>query len=197
MTGELFVLILGCALLGIGAVGGGVKVKELEVPSLRKGTRILSGIVGVFLIGLSLLLSPPKWLGNFAVEPTQASIRPAETIVVQAKQPKTIHFSIVDNLGDGQVMEKVEIKLDGKKVGQLEVDGSRTADALRIETEAGADGSDTKTVTLEYVATQGWVGVDQSTKLASTETITVQDNMTYSLAMDYETGEIYLSTDVR
>ena len=54
MTLPIVLAIAGCIALLIGLFGGGVKAKEIEVPKLPVGPRILSSLVGMVLIGASI-----------------------------------------------------------------------------------------------------------------------------------------------
>lgn len=79
----IVVIIGGIALL-VGLFGGGIKVKEFEVPQLPGWVRCLSGLVGVLLIAIAIWLSaqeaaPPAPL---AATPEAAAVSspPAQTI---------------------------------------------------------------------------------------------------------------------
>jgi len=53
---QIVLAITGCIALLIGLFGGGVKAKEIEIPKIRVGPRILSSLVGVALIGTAIRL---------------------------------------------------------------------------------------------------------------------------------------------
>lgn len=57
MTLQIVLAIAGSIALMIGLFGGGLKAKEIEIPTLARGQRILSGLVGIALIGVSIWLS--------------------------------------------------------------------------------------------------------------------------------------------
>ena len=74
MTLPIVLAIAGSIALLIGLFGGGVKAKEIEIPKMRVGPRILSGIAGIALIGIAVRLPsmPP------APEPPTAMLPPVE-----------------------------------------------------------------------------------------------------------------------
>jgi hypothetical protein len=53
---QIVLAIAGSIALLIGLFGGGVKAKEIEIPKIRVWPRILSGMVGVALIGTAIRL---------------------------------------------------------------------------------------------------------------------------------------------
>jgi len=57
MTLPIVLAVAGSIALLIGLFGGGVKAKEIEVPTLARGPRILSSLVGIILIGIAIRLS--------------------------------------------------------------------------------------------------------------------------------------------
>jgi regulation of enolase protein 1 (concanavalin A-like superfamily) len=58
ITLPIILAIAGSIALLIGLFGGGVKAKEIEVPTLARGPRILSSLLGMGLIGIAIWLSP-------------------------------------------------------------------------------------------------------------------------------------------
>lgn len=101
MTAEIVMFVLGGVMLLIAIVGGGFELKELKVPRVGWGTRLVSGIAGILFVFLGVGMAP---------------IAPGR----QASQPVT--FTIHDELGDNQVSEQVTIVIDGRVVGTLAVD---------------------------------------------------------------------------
>lgn len=47
-------MVLGGILLAVGVLGGGIKIKELEIPELKPSSRVMAGIFGVCLLGYGL-----------------------------------------------------------------------------------------------------------------------------------------------
>jgi hypothetical protein len=48
------ILLVGCFLLIIGILGGGIEVKELRIPAINPLPRIIAGVAGVVLVAISL-----------------------------------------------------------------------------------------------------------------------------------------------
>jgi hypothetical protein len=72
LTLQIVLAIAGSVALLIGLFGGGVKAKEIEIPKIRVGPRILSSLVGVALIGISIGLpyfAPPAVSTPVSTEP--------------------------------------------------------------------------------------------------------------------------------
>ena len=59
MTLPIVLAIAGSIALLVGLFGGGVKAKEIEVPKLSIGPRILSSLLGIGLIGIAIRLPDP------------------------------------------------------------------------------------------------------------------------------------------
>ncbi len=69
MTVEVVLAIAGVVALLTGILGGGIKAKEVEIPSIRTSIRVASTVVGVILIALSI------WKpGNVSPSNSSASI---------------------------------------------------------------------------------------------------------------------------
>src|SRR5437764_3038366 len=51
-------LLLGGFLLIIGVLGGGIEAKEIRIPSIAKGPRILAGVIGAVLVFFALIHDP-------------------------------------------------------------------------------------------------------------------------------------------
>lgn len=60
ITLPIILAIAGSIALLTGLFGGGVKAKEIEVPTLARGPRILSSLIGIGLIGIAIWLSSPN-----------------------------------------------------------------------------------------------------------------------------------------
>ena len=52
MTSQTMSFIFGAILVAIGILGGGFEVKELKVPHVTFGVRIIAGIAGLIFVGL-------------------------------------------------------------------------------------------------------------------------------------------------
>ena len=73
MDGETLLIILGGLLLAIGILGGGFSIKELKVPTVGMGPRVIAFVIGVALIGFGANL--PK------------SARPTEPLAGSRRSP--------------------------------------------------------------------------------------------------------------
>jgi hypothetical protein len=94
MTLQIVLAIAGSAALLIGLFGGGVKAKEIEVPTLARGARILSSLVGIILIGAAIWLSFPDSLPFRATStvtpmPTNEPI-PTQTQIIPSLPAPTV-----------------------------------------------------------------------------------------------------------
>jgi hypothetical protein len=88
MTLPIVLAIAGSIALLIGLFGGGVKAKEIEVPKLSIGPRILSSLLGIVLIGIAIRLPNPPQSTESSTStpisptepaPTQVQIIPSST----------------------------------------------------------------------------------------------------------------------
>jgi hypothetical protein len=52
MTLQTMSFIFGAILLAVAILGGGFEIKEIKVPNVTMGGRIIAGIVGIFFVGL-------------------------------------------------------------------------------------------------------------------------------------------------
>jgi hypothetical protein len=90
ITLPIILAISGSVALLIGLFGGGVKAKEIEIPTLARGARMLSGLFGIVLIGTSIWLSapnaPPESPTALPIPPTEES---ASTQIIPTDMPDT------------------------------------------------------------------------------------------------------------
>ena len=114
MTVQVIAFAFGGILLFVGVIGGGFELKELRVPKVGVGVRVLSTMVGLVFICLGFS------------EPTQSSPQ-ADTgrLSTPAVQPavhaEPVEFTITDQLGESELSEQATILVDGKNVGNLTV----------------------------------------------------------------------------
>jgi hypothetical protein len=59
---EAILTIVGGVALLVGIFGGGVKAKEIEVPPIHTGLRVVSALTGIVLIVIAIFLSKPELL---------------------------------------------------------------------------------------------------------------------------------------
>ena len=88
----------GGILLFVGVLGGGFELKELKVPKVGVGVRVLSTIVGLVFVCLGFSTSTQPIAND-----------------------KPVEFTLTDQLGDGELSEQVTVLVDGKDVGNLTV----------------------------------------------------------------------------
>lgn len=122
------VFFLGCALVIIGILGGGMEVKEIKIPPLSTLPRLLSGVFGVILLTLAYSGIPnpgPATPGPVAPTANTSFAAPAPTSSER-------FVTIMDKLGDGQEFERIEVFIAGQRVGEVVVDQRRTTNSIRI-----------------------------------------------------------------
>lgn len=124
MTIPLFAFALGALLLFVGVLGGGFEVKELKIPKVGTGVRLLSGIVGLLFIVLGFTAS---------AEPTHADDKGghADSTHMEASQ-QPVDFFLADQLGEDETSEKVTVLIDGKNVGDLNVSQAYPSAKIRV-----------------------------------------------------------------
>jgi hypothetical protein len=107
MTAATMFLLFGGGLLLIAILGGGFEIREVKIPKVEKGPRILSAVVGVLSLIVGLIAG---------VEDT-----PNEPPYEQPKRliSHRIQFSIFDELTNEWITEQFKIKIDGHPVGTL------------------------------------------------------------------------------
>lgn len=86
---QIVLAITGCIALLIGLFGGGVKAKEIEVPKIRVGARILSSLVGIALIGIAIRLPNPIQQAESTPTPTEVPAPPPFEETPTQKYPTT------------------------------------------------------------------------------------------------------------
>jgi hypothetical protein len=107
---ETVAFIFGGILLLIGILGGGFELKELKVPKVTLGPRLLASVVGLIFVGVGIgMMGGDTKSGSEANKPDVQS------------QTSPIEFMINDHIGENQVSEQVTVILDGKNVGNLTV----------------------------------------------------------------------------
>src|SRR5208283_441899 len=125
MNIQLIAFVFGGILLFVGVLGGGFEVKELKIPKVGVGVRLLSGIVDLLFIGLGFSGSP---------EPSPHDGRSdGQSQVVLANAPQDpVEFFLTDQLGEDEVSEQVTVLIDGKNVGNLTVNQTYPNSRLRV-----------------------------------------------------------------
>ena len=112
MNIQIAAFAFGGLLLFIGVVGGGFEVKELKVPKVGTGVRVLSVVIGVLFIGLGF--------GSTPSDPKSSPNGPSP-VYADTPQEEPVDFVLTDQLGEYELSEQVTILIDGKDVGNLTV----------------------------------------------------------------------------
>ncbi len=172
MTLEVVVFIFGALLLLTGILGGGFELKELKIPQVGRWPRIASLLAGIVLVmtGIGLVATPEDEDGQNPAA-TRGPTRDSEAQPATAVE-KPVTFSVVDQLGEGQVSEQVTLLINGRSVGQLTVNEDYPESQLSVTVPRAGDYSytiearavfrDSQGDTVEYSGVgQGSVGVDQ------------------------------------
>jgi hypothetical protein len=123
MTIQIAAFGFGGLLLFIGVVGGGFEVKELKVPKVGTGVRVLSMLVGVLFIGLGF--------GSTPSDPQSGPNGP-RPVYPDTAQEEPIDFVLTDQLGEYELSEQVSIQIDGKDVGNLTVNQEYPSSRLKV-----------------------------------------------------------------
>ena len=125
MSVQLLAFVFGGILLFVGVLGGGFEVKELKIPKVGIGVRLLSAIIGLVFIGLGFSGLP---------EPGQPDGRGSsrQPVVWAAAPQDPVEFFLTDQLGDEEVSEQVTVLIDGKNVDDLTVNQTYPSSRLRV-----------------------------------------------------------------
>jgi hypothetical protein len=118
MNVNILAFIFGALLLFVAIIGGGFELRELKVPKVGWAPRILALVAGLLFISLGFVTG---------AEPERVDAHPGTPVAqaepAKAQEPaKTVDFTITDQLGEGQVAERVEVQVDGRMVGTLNID---------------------------------------------------------------------------
>jgi hypothetical protein len=130
--------LLGCALIIVSIVGGGITVKEISLPALGRGPRALAAAFGVILIAMALAKPELLGSGSESRRPEQPSggivtpvpTGPAPELSRTAPTGQTVW--ITSNLADEQAFERTEVYLGGRKLGEFALDRTRRSGILKI-----------------------------------------------------------------
>jgi hypothetical protein len=105
MTLPSVLALAGCAALLVGLVGGGIEMKEIKVPPISLWTRILSGGMGLVLIGAAL------WVSFIDSPQHSVQVSPANTTTpISSTSPPTVAVKT-----HAPVLKSVVIREDDSK----------------------------------------------------------------------------------
>jgi hypothetical protein len=131
MTIDIIIGLFGGLLIFVAIVGGGFELRELKVPKVGRVARAAAAVVGSLLLLFAIPSSaysddPPMPTITTSPPPTTPS-QPIETPV-----PRTVDFTIQDELGDNQITEQIKVHVDGRLVGTLTVDVAHPRASLTV-----------------------------------------------------------------
>jgi len=127
MNVQVIAVAFGGVLLLISVLGGGFELKELKVPKVGVGVRLLSAAVGILFICLGFSGS------DSAPSPSPSANTGGTTTVLAANPPpEPVEFFLTDQLGESEISEQVTVLIDGKNVGNLTVSQSYPNAQLRV-----------------------------------------------------------------
>jgi hypothetical protein len=128
VTPSLLLFAVGGLLLVTGLLGGGLELRELKIPQVGRVVRVLATCVGAVCIvlgaGMSTNIDAPAVDGGAAVRDAPSTTPSGDTAPVR--------FTVLDELGDGQVSEQVTVIVDGRNVGNLTVNQDYTESQLSV-----------------------------------------------------------------
>jgi len=139
MTIPILLLLFGGGLLLIAIVGGGLEIREIKIPKVGSGPRILSGLLGALFLILGMSI-PEQANYPPPVHPVAQTFQP----VAQASQPvapssRRIRFVIYDRLipamGALDQSEQVRVRINGRVIGTLTVNRSFPEAELDVSVE--------------------------------------------------------------
>jgi len=117
--------LIGCILLALAILGGGVEVKELKIPPLSATARVLIAVLGLICVGIALAQSSDRL--------TAASQGSGNDIAVSPTPSTTAAEAVIsDRLGRRQINQVTEVFIDGEPVGTLRLSENRPTAAIRV-----------------------------------------------------------------
>jgi hypothetical protein len=172
MSIEIASFVFGGILLFVGVLGGGFELKELKVPKVGTGVRLLAAVLGLVFITVGF--------GSHS----DSSAKPVDNSdhnLVHAGPPpavdEPVEFTLIDDLGQGEVSEQVTILIDGKDVGNLTVSQDYPHSRIMVTVPHAGQHSYTAEATTIFSSPQGPFRYDG----AGQGMIDVQRGKTYSL----------------
>ena len=114
MSAEIVMVILGGVLVLTAVLGGGFEVKEIKIPRIGPGSRVLAAAAGTVFL----------WWGAGMADSGHPSTLPG------AGAPVTV--TLRDSLGDGQISEQVRVFVNGDEIGTLTVNDHYPSATLAV-----------------------------------------------------------------
>jgi hypothetical protein len=177
MTIEIVSFVFGGILLFVGVLGGGFELKELKVPKVGPGVRIMAGLLGIVFIAVGF--------GSHSENP--AKPRDPDPYVVHAEEP--VEFTVIDDLGQGEIKEQVSLLIDGKDVGNLTINQDYPHSKIMVTVPHSGQHSYTAEATSTFDTPQGQIqyyGAGQGM-------IDAQPGKTYSLRASITGSSLFIS----
>lgn len=166
MNIEIAAFLFGGILLSVGILGGGFEIKELKIPKVGTGVRVLSATAGLVFICVAI--------GSATGDnPTANRINPRPTSLTSTP----VDFVLTDQLGQGEVSEQVTVLVDGRNVGNLTVNQDYPDSKMTVTVAQAGQHSYTAEATAVFNADGNlieYTGVGQGM-------IDVEPGQTYSL----------------
>ncbi|HEX3435312.1 MAG TPA: hypothetical protein VHT24_00980 [Pseudacidobacterium sp.] len=129
MSAETIIFIFGCLLLLIALVGGGFEAKEVKMPLVSSGKRLLCAAMGFVFIAIGLWLEFNRHPADKVEAEQNPSTERKATDVAEPQTPppgqsasSAVQVRILDYLVTGQTKETVRVLFDGKTVAQFHLD---------------------------------------------------------------------------
>src|SRR5690554_887531 len=134
MTIDLIAFCTGVVLLLIAIIGGGIKIKEIEVPLLSKGGRIAFAFLGFFLLSwtsiTTLFFSEKTEINNITDQNKENLI---ENQGITVLPPPPIVFSVSDTLWPDQKQESINLFLEEKYIGTFNISEKKMVDVINLK----------------------------------------------------------------
>jgi hypothetical protein len=187
MSIEIASFVFGGILLFVGVLGGGFEVKELKVPKVGTGVRLLAALLGLVFITVGF--------GSHSDNPPRTIDNGDHSVVHAGPQPpppeEPVEFTLIDDLGQGEVSEQVTILIDGKDVGNLTVSQDYPHSKIRVTVPHSGQHSYTAEATTIFSGSQGQFRYDG----AGQGMIDVQRGKTYSLRGSVTGNTLFVSLE--
>lgn len=137
MNTELLLTALGALLVLSALLGGGFEIREIKVPQIGGFARAAAAVIGLTCLtfGIVIALNANKPDRTTANLPARQPSEPADPSSPDAKPVK---FKVSNNLGEGQLSEKVVVSFNGHRVGELTVDTDHPSTTLPVSLEPGS-----------------------------------------------------------
>ena len=107
---ETIAFVFGSVLLLVGIIGGGFELRELKIPKVGGGARLLATVAGVVFVAIGISVQhKAEAEGRSGIESRKE------------QSVRSVDFTIHDHCGENQVSEQVSVMIDGRMVGNLTV----------------------------------------------------------------------------